>query len=201
MAACRLDIKASGPWNFVKVVEIVSGAGKLRPIRPISDPSNGAQDRRRAQDLHGACIRVRRDRLITRFGIHPATSRTSRTYLSLLYQAARLLFMSISNRARLATAPTCLCENQDSAEGARKAEYTQAWKQVHSACLEEDGPQHHRARWGAPDAHQEPEWENHRGGSCTYRGVSSRGRSSAFPLARVSRAWEPGPPLSTLCHQ
>lgn len=53
-----------------------------------------------------------------------------------LYQAAKLLFTSISNWARLATTLIYLGENQAAVESARKAGNTQVWKQVHAACLE-----------------------------------------------------------------
>lgn len=53
-----------------------------------------------------------------------------------LYQAAKLLFQSISNWARLATTLIYLGENQTAVESARKAGNTQVWKQVHQACLE-----------------------------------------------------------------
>jgi hypothetical protein len=53
-----------------------------------------------------------------------------------LYQAAKLLFTSISNWARLATTLIYLGENQAAVESARKAGNTQVWKQVHAACIE-----------------------------------------------------------------
>ncbi|KAJ3769204.1 armadillo-type protein, partial [Lentinula raphanica] len=52
------------------------------------------------------------------------------------YQAAKLLFQSISNWARLATTLIYLGENQAAVESARKAGNTQVWKQVHAACIE-----------------------------------------------------------------
>ncbi|KAJ7585506.1 armadillo-type protein [Mycena floridula] len=53
-----------------------------------------------------------------------------------LYQAAKLLFLSISNWTRLTTTLIYLGENQAAVEGAQKASNTQVWKQVHIACLE-----------------------------------------------------------------
>lgn len=53
-----------------------------------------------------------------------------------LYQAAKILFSSISNWARLATTLIYLGENQGAVESARKAGNTQVWKQVHAACVE-----------------------------------------------------------------
>ena len=53
-----------------------------------------------------------------------------------LYQAAKILFSSISNWARLATTLIYLGESQGAVESARKAGNTQVWKQVHAACVE-----------------------------------------------------------------
>lgn len=53
-----------------------------------------------------------------------------------LYHAARLLFSSISNWARLATTLIYLGENQAAVDSARKAGNTQVWKQVNMACLD-----------------------------------------------------------------
>ncbi len=53
-----------------------------------------------------------------------------------LYQAAKLLFSSISNWARLATTLIYLGENQSAVDAARKAGNTQVWKQVNAACVD-----------------------------------------------------------------
>jgi len=53
-----------------------------------------------------------------------------------LYQAAKLLFGSISNWARLATTLIYLGENQAAVDAARKAGNTQVWKQVNAACVD-----------------------------------------------------------------
>lgn len=53
-----------------------------------------------------------------------------------LYEAARLLFSSISNWARLATTLIYLGQNQAAVDAARKAGNTQVWKQVNLACLD-----------------------------------------------------------------
>ena len=59
-----------------------------------------------------------------------------------LYQAAKLLFTSISNWARLATTLIYLGENQAAVESAQKAgkliAMRRVWKQVHAACIEKN---------------------------------------------------------------
>jgi len=52
-----------------------------------------------------------------------------------LYEAAKLLFTSVSNYARLATTLVYLGDYQSAVEAARKAGNTSVWKQVHAACL------------------------------------------------------------------
>jgi clathrin heavy chain len=53
-----------------------------------------------------------------------------------LYQAAKILFSSISNWAKLATTLIYLGENQAAVDAARKAGNTQVWKQVNAACVD-----------------------------------------------------------------
>ena len=53
-----------------------------------------------------------------------------------LYQAAKILFTSISNWARLASTLVHLGEFQNAVDCARKANSTQVWKQVNQACIE-----------------------------------------------------------------
>lgn len=52
-----------------------------------------------------------------------------------LYEAAKLLFSSVSNYARLATTLVYLGDYQAAVDAARKAGNTSVWKQVHAACL------------------------------------------------------------------
>jgi len=53
-----------------------------------------------------------------------------------LYQAAKILFTSISNWARLASTLVHLGEFQNAVDCARKANSTKVWKQVNQACIE-----------------------------------------------------------------
>lgn len=55
-----------------------------------------------------------------------------------LYLAAKVLFTSISNYARLATTLIYLEDNQAAVECARKAGNTQVWKQVCLACVDKE---------------------------------------------------------------
>lgn len=53
-----------------------------------------------------------------------------------MYQAAKILFSSVSNWARLATTLVFLSEFQAAVDCARKANSTKVWKEVHAACVE-----------------------------------------------------------------
>lgn len=53
-----------------------------------------------------------------------------------LYQAAKILFTSISNWARLASTLVHLGEYQNAVDCARKANSTKVWKQVNQACID-----------------------------------------------------------------
>jgi len=53
-----------------------------------------------------------------------------------LYAAAKILFVSVSNYARLATTLVYLSEYQQAVECARKANSTKVWKEVNAACVE-----------------------------------------------------------------
>jgi clathrin heavy chain len=53
-----------------------------------------------------------------------------------MYEAARILFSSVSNWARLATTLVHLHEYQEAVDCARKANATKVWKDVNAACVE-----------------------------------------------------------------
>ena len=53
-----------------------------------------------------------------------------------MYEAAKLLFNSISNFARLATCLMHLGQHQAAVDAARKANSTRTWKEVNASCVE-----------------------------------------------------------------
>merc|ERR1719217_1993163 len=59
-----------------------------------------------------------------------------RCYAEALYEAAKILFNSISNFSRLATCLMHLGEHQAAVDAARKANSTRTWKEVNAACVE-----------------------------------------------------------------
>jgi len=59
-----------------------------------------------------------------------------RCYAEGLYEAAKILFTSISNFARLATCLMHLDQHQAAVDAARKANSTRTWKEVNASCVE-----------------------------------------------------------------
>jgi len=59
-----------------------------------------------------------------------------RCYSEAMYEAAKILFNSISNFARLATCLMHLGEHQAAVDAARKANSTRTWKEVNLSCIE-----------------------------------------------------------------
>merc|ERR1719217_1287920 len=59
-----------------------------------------------------------------------------RCYSEQMYEAAKILFSSISNFSRLATCLMHLGEHQAAVDAARKANSTRTWKEVNAACVE-----------------------------------------------------------------
>merc|ERR1719217_2048296 len=59
-----------------------------------------------------------------------------RAYGEAMYEAAKILFNSISNFARLATCLMHLGQHQAAVDAARKANSTRTWKEVNASCVE-----------------------------------------------------------------
>merc|ERR550514_1185300 len=59
-----------------------------------------------------------------------------RCYVEAMYEAAKILFNSISNFARLATCLMHLGEHQAAVDAARKANSTRTWKEVNASCVQ-----------------------------------------------------------------
>merc|ERR1719506_2577316 len=59
-----------------------------------------------------------------------------RCYAEAMYEAAKIMFTSISNFARLATCLMHLGQHQAAVDAARKANSTRTWKEVNASCVE-----------------------------------------------------------------
>lgn len=134
-------IKAQDPTNYAEVIEIANRAGKHDDLVRFLQMAR-KHLREPKIDTELAYAYAKTDRLhdmedfLSMTNVADILEVGEKCFEDELYQAAKLLFTSISNWARLATTLIYLGENQGAVESARKAGNTQVWKQVHAACLE-----------------------------------------------------------------
>ncbi|KAF5383731.1 hypothetical protein D9615_003688 [Tricholomella constricta] len=134
-------IKAEDPSNFAEVIEISNHAGKHDDLVRFLQMARKTL-REPKIDTELAYAYAKTDRLhdmedfLAMTNVADILEVGEKCFEDELYQAAKLLFTSISNWARLATTLIYLGENQAAVESARKAGNTQVWKQVHAACIE-----------------------------------------------------------------
>jgi clathrin heavy chain len=134
-------IKAEDPSNFAEVIEISDRAGKHDDlVRYLQMARKSLREPKIDTELAFAYARTDRlhdmEDFLGMTNVADILEVGERCFEVELYQAAKLLFQSISNWARLATTLIYLGENQAAVESARKAGNTQVWKQVHAACIE-----------------------------------------------------------------
>ncbi|OCH91028.1 clathrin heavy chain [Obba rivulosa] len=136
-------IKADDPSNFTEVIEIAERAGKYDDLVRFLQMAR-KHLREPKIDTELAYAYAKTDRLhdmedfLAMTNVADILEVGEKCFEDELYQAAKLLFSSISNWARLATTLIYLGENQAAVESARKAGNTQVWKQVHAACMEKN---------------------------------------------------------------
>jgi clathrin heavy chain len=134
-------IKAEDPSNFAELIEIANHAGKHDDLVRFLQMARKTL-REPKIDTELAYAYAKTDRLhdmedfLSMTNVADILEVGEKCFEDELYQAAKLLFSSISNWARLATTLIYLGENQAAVESARKAGNTQVWKQVHAACME-----------------------------------------------------------------
>ncbi|KAF8661339.1 hypothetical protein AX16_001434 [Volvariella volvacea WC 439] len=134
-------IKAGDPTNFAEVIEISNRAGKHDDlVRFLQMARKTLREPRIDTELAYAYAKTDRlhdmEDFLGMTNVADILEVGEKCFEDELYQAAKLLFTSISNWARLATTLIYLGENQAAVESARKAGNTQVWKQVHAACVE-----------------------------------------------------------------
>lgn len=136
-------IKAEDPSNFAEVIEIASHAGKYDDlVRYLQMARKSLREPKIDTELAYAYAKTDRlhdmEDFLAMTNVADILEVGEKCFEDELYQAAKLLFTSISNWARLATTLIYLGENQAAVESARKAGNTQVWKQVHAACMEKN---------------------------------------------------------------
>jgi len=136
-------IKAEDPSNYAEVIETASRADKYDDLVRYLQMARKSL-REPAIDTELAFAYARTDRLhdmeefLGMTNVADQLSAGEKAFDAELYEAARLLFSSISNYARLATTLIYLGENQAAVDAARKAGNTQVWKQVNAACIDKN---------------------------------------------------------------
>ncbi|GAA6060259.1 hypothetical protein JCM10212_003959, partial [Sporobolomyces blumeae] len=134
-------IKAEDPSNYLEVIETASRAGKADDLVRYLQMARKTL-REPAIDTELAVSYAKTDRLhdmeefLGMTNVADLLSAGEKAFDAQLYEAAKLLFTSISNWARLATTLIYLGENQAAVDAARKAGNTQVWKQVNAACID-----------------------------------------------------------------
>ncbi|KAI8996350.1 clathrin heavy chain [Trametes punicea] len=134
-------IKAEDPSNYQEVIEIASRAGKYDDlVRYLQMARKSLREPKIDTELAYAYAKTDRlhdmEDFLAMTNVADVLEVGEKCFEDELYQAAKILFTSISNWARLATTLIYLGENQAAVESARKAGNTQVWKQVHAACVE-----------------------------------------------------------------
>ncbi|BGP23725.1 Clathrin heavy chain [Rhodotorula toruloides] len=134
-------IRAEDPSNYLEVIETASRAGKSEDLVRYLQMARKTL-REPVIDTELAVSYAKTDRLrdmedfLGMTNVADLLSAGEKAFDAGLYEAAKLLFTSISNWARLATTLIYLGENQAAVDAARKAGNTQVWKQVNAACVE-----------------------------------------------------------------
>ncbi|TFK91724.1 clathrin heavy chain [Polyporus arcularius HHB13444] len=134
-------IKAEDPSNYAEVIEIAGRAGKYDDlVRYLQMARKSLREPKIDTELAYAYAKTDRlhdmEDFLAMTNVADVLEIGEKCFEDELYQAAKILFTSISNWARLATTLIYLGENQGAVESARKAGNTQVWKQVHAACVE-----------------------------------------------------------------
>ncbi|ANZ76904.1 BA75_04107T0 [Komagataella pastoris] len=134
-------IKAGDPSNFEQVIDIAEHAGKEEELIPFLKM---ARETLREPKVDGAIINAyaNTDRLndIEHFlqlsNAADLESIGDKLYEKHNYEAAKLLYSSISNYSKLASTLVYLGDYQAAVDCARKASNVKVWKQVNEACID-----------------------------------------------------------------
>ncbi|OAQ24879.1 clathrin, heavy polypeptide, isoform CRA_a [Linnemannia elongata AG-77] len=135
-------IRANDPSNHVEVVSLTSRADKYEDlVRYLQMARKISREPLIESELLFAYAKT--DRLVDMEEILNGSPNAAqvqvigdRCFEEKMYAPAKLLYSSISNWSRLSTTLVHLGEYQAAVDGARKANSTKVWKDVHAACME-----------------------------------------------------------------
>ena len=133
-------VRAEDPSNFDEVIEIAERAGREEElIRFLQMARKKAREPKIDTEYAYCLAKAHRladmEEFLSVTNVADVLSVGEKCFRDELYEAARLLFSSVSNYARLATTLVYLNDFQSAIEAARKAGNTSVWKQMHAACL------------------------------------------------------------------
>ncbi|KAJ1034690.1 hypothetical protein NDA13_000947 [Ustilago tritici] len=133
-------VKAEDPSNYEEVIEIAEHAGREEELIRFLQMARKKAREPKIDTEYAYCL-AKANRLgdmeefLAMTNVADILSVGEKCFNDELYEAAKLLFTSVSNYARLATTLVYLGDYQGAVDAARKAGNTSVWKQVHAACL------------------------------------------------------------------
>ncbi|KAI9172885.1 Clathrin heavy chain [Blastocladiella emersonii ATCC 22665] len=142
--AIQSYIRADDHANWVQVISIASRAGKFDDlIAYLNMARKKVREAMVESELLYCYAKTNRLPELEEFIHQPNTIAQvsvvgERCYNDQLHEAAKILFTSVSNWARLASTLVHLREYQNAVECARKANSTKVWREVHGVCVEQE---------------------------------------------------------------
>ncbi|WFD29954.1 Clathrin heavy chain [Malassezia sp. CBS 17886] len=133
-------VRAEDPSNFEEVIEIAERSGREEELIRFLQMARRKAREPKIDTEYAYCL-AKANRLadmeefLSMTNVADVLTVGEKCFADGLYEAARLLFASVSNYARLATTYVYLGDYQSAIESARKAGNTSVWKQMHAACL------------------------------------------------------------------
>ncbi|MCO5556042.1 hypothetical protein L7F22_009586 [Adiantum nelumboides] len=133
-------VKAEDPSNYSEVIEIAERSGREEELIRFLQMAR-KKAREPLIDTEYAYCLAKANRLsdmeefLSMTNVADILQVGEKCFNEELYEAAKILFSSIANYARLATTLVYLKDFTGAVDAARKAGNTSVWKQVHAACL------------------------------------------------------------------
>ncbi|WFD00087.1 Clathrin heavy chain [Malassezia yamatoensis] len=133
-------VRAEDPSNFEEVIELAERSGREEELIRFLQMARKKAREPKIDTEYAYCL-AKANRLadmeefLAMTNVADILTVGEKCFQDQLYEAARMLFRSVSNYARLATTYVYLGDYQSAIDAARKAGNTSVWKQMHAACL------------------------------------------------------------------
>ncbi|KAI3653844.1 hypothetical protein MP228_001791 [Amoeboaphelidium protococcarum] len=134
-------IHADDETNYAEVIAVANGEDKFEDLIPyLQMARKKSREPAVESELIFAFAKTKRLADLEEFINSPNVAQIAyvgeRCFDQKMYEAAKILFNSVSNWARLATTLVYLNDYQQAVDCARKANSTKVWKEVNNACVE-----------------------------------------------------------------